>query len=76
MAEFFLAPAFLWGAAAAAAPILIHLLARQRYRRVQWAAMEFLRRAMKRTQRRQRLQRSWSKMTAPSGRSSRWSSSA
>lgn len=56
MAEFFLAPAFLWGAAAASAPILIHLLARQRYRRVQWAAMEFLRRAMKRTQRRLRLE--------------------
>ena len=37
------APAFLYaGAAAAALPVLIHLWNRRRYRRVRWAAMEFL----------------------------------
>lgn len=38
--------------AAAAAPIVIHLLSRQRYREVSWAAMEYLLRALKRRTRR------------------------
>ena len=42
--------------AGVAVPIIIHLLSRRRYRRVQWAAMEFLRRAMKKTQRRMRIE--------------------
>src|ERR1043165_9054181 len=46
----------LWWAAAAAVPILIHLFTRQRYRRVPWAAMEFLRRAFQKTRRRLRLE--------------------
>lgn len=49
-------PAMLWWGAAAAVPVLIHLFARQRYRRVPWAAMEFLQRAFKRTRRRIRLE--------------------
>ena len=56
MSEFFLSSGFLWGLSAAAAPIIIHLLARRRFRRVSWAAMEFLRRAMRKTQRRLRLE--------------------
>lgn len=56
MSDFFLSSGFLWGLSAAAAPILIHLLARRRFKRVSWAAMEFLRRAMRKTQRRLRLE--------------------
>jgi hypothetical protein len=39
------------GLAAAAAPILIHLLNRRRYRVVSWAAMDFLRQAVRRSRR-------------------------
>ena len=39
---------FAGGAAAVAGPILIHLLARRRFRRVRWAASEFLRPAARR----------------------------
>ncbi len=46
----------LWWAAAAAIPILIHLFTRQRFRRVPWAAMDFLRRAFQKTRRRLRLE--------------------
>src|SRR4249919_2052629 len=35
------------GAACAAGPVIIHLLNRRRYRVVQWAAMDFLREALK-----------------------------
>src|SRR5262245_41225666 len=49
-------PSMLWWAAAAAVPILIHLFARQRFRRVSWAAMEFLKRAFQKTKRRIRLE--------------------
>jgi len=42
--------------AAAAAPILIHLLSRQRYREMSWAAMEYLLRALKRRSRRTRFE--------------------
>jgi hypothetical protein len=39
------------GAIAAAAPVIIHLLNRRRYRKVEWAAMDFLREAMQRNRR-------------------------
>ena len=39
-----------------AIPIIIYLINRQRYRRVPWAAMEFLLRAMKKHRRRLRLE--------------------
>jgi len=35
-------PAYWWGATAVASPIIIHLINRMRYRRIAWAAMEFL----------------------------------
>ncbi len=44
------------GAALAAVPILIHLLSRRRVRKVRWAAMDWLMAAMKRHQRRLRLE--------------------
>tara|TARA_R110002072_G_scaffold287242_2_gene452755 strand:- start:110995 stop:113268 length:2274 start_codon:yes stop_codon:yes gene_type:complete len=49
----FLNPAFvLGGAALVAAPIIIHLINRMRYRRVQFAAMEFLLQSQRRNRRR------------------------
>jgi hypothetical protein len=44
------------GAAAMAAPILIHLLARRRFKRIRWAAMEFLIDAERRNRRRIRME--------------------
>lgn len=49
-------PGWLAGAAGAAAPIIIHLLNKQRYRRMWWAAMEFLRRAIEKRRRRLRIE--------------------
>lgn len=46
------APWVLAGLPLVAVPIIIHLLQRRRYQRVEFAAMEFLRRAMKRMRRR------------------------
>lgn len=48
----FLFPGVLWALPLVAAPILIHLLNRQRYQKVDFGAMEFLRRAIRRTRRR------------------------
>src|SRR5947209_2702545 len=49
----FLHPGFLLaGSALVGLPILIHLINRMRYRRVRWAAMEFLLRSQKRNRRR------------------------
>ena len=45
------------GAVAAALPILIHLLFRRRKRPVPWAAMAILREAIRRTERRRRIER-------------------
>jgi hypothetical protein len=46
-----------WGwLAAAAAPVLIHLWSRQRYRQVPWAAMQYLVAALRKRQRRMRLE--------------------
>ncbi|HUU82480.1 MAG TPA: BatA domain-containing protein [Phycisphaerae bacterium] len=47
---------FYAGAAAVAAPILIHILARRRFKRIRWAAIEFLIDAEKRNRRRVRLE--------------------
>ena len=53
----FLAPAFaIAGLALAALPILIHLLNRRRYKVVDWAAMDFLLRAMRKNRRRVRFE--------------------
>ena len=48
----FLAPAFaVAGIALMAVPLLVHLLNRRRFRVVEWAAMEFLREALRRNRR-------------------------
>jgi len=47
----FLSQTFLWALVAAAGPFLIHLLNRRRYRVLQWAAMDFLRDAIRRNRR-------------------------
>lgn len=53
----FHAPWFAWaGLALAAGPLIIHLLNRQRYKVVSWAAMDFLRHAVRRSRRIMRLQ--------------------
>ena len=53
----FISPAlFFGGAAAVAAPILIHLLARRRFKRIRWAAMDFLLHAERRNRRRLRME--------------------
>ncbi|MAG54824.1 MAG: hypothetical protein CMJ83_00880 [Planctomycetes bacterium] len=49
-------PAMLFWGGAASIPILIHLFTRQRYKKVPWAAMEFLLRAFKKTRKRIRLE--------------------
>src|SRR5262245_20804139 len=52
MMSFFLNPVtMLAGAALVSAPIIIHLINRMRFRRVKWAAMEFLLKAQKRMRR-------------------------
>lgn len=53
LANFFLNPAFvLPGVALISAPVIIHLINRMRYRRVRWAAMEFLLASQQRNRRR------------------------
>lgn len=49
-------PLMLWGLAAASLPILIHLLNRRRFREVQWAAMRFLLAAVRKNQRRVKIE--------------------
>lgn len=56
MGNYFVNPALLWAGLAVAAPIVIFLLTRFRYRTVEWAALTFLQRALKRQQRRLRLE--------------------
>ncbi|MEW6742530.1 MAG: BatA domain-containing protein [Planctomycetota bacterium] len=56
MESFLLNPLMLWGMALFLVPLLIHLLSRRRYRRIRWAAMDFLLAAYKRTRRRLRLE--------------------
>src|SRR5262245_59493752 len=53
MLEFFLNPAYLAvGGALVSAPISIHLINRMQFRRIRWAAMEFLLKSQKRNRRR------------------------
>ncbi len=52
----FVANFFLWGLATLAIPVLIHLIFQKRYRRVPWAAMEFLLAAVKKTKNRLRVE--------------------
>ena len=53
----FLHPAIAWAALALISiPIIIHLLNRQRQRKLDWAAMEFLLKALKKTRRRVRIE--------------------
>jgi len=55
--EFLLNPGFLFaGAAAVAAPIIIHLLNRRRFKRINWAAMDFLLEAQRLNRRRVKLE--------------------
>lgn len=49
-------PLLLWGLAAATLPILLHLLNRRRYREESWAAMRFLLAAVRKNQKRIRLE--------------------
>ncbi len=52
MMSFFLNPiTMIAGAALVSAPIIIHLINRMRFRRIKWAAMEFLLKAQKRMRR-------------------------
>jgi hypothetical protein len=51
--DFFLHPAYMVaGGVLVASPILIHLINRMRYKRIRWAAMEFLLKSQKRNRRR------------------------
>lgn len=45
-------PALLWGAALIGVPILIHLLTQRRFKRIDWAAMDLLRMARRKSHRR------------------------
>lgn len=48
----FLAPALIWGALLGAIPLIIHLLNRRRFRRVEWAPMRHLKLTIRRNRRR------------------------
>ena len=52
----FLNPILLFGLAAVAVPILIHLLNRRKFRKVVWAAMRFLEASVERNQKRMRIE--------------------
>ncbi len=52
----FFNPALLWFALGGSIPIIIHLLHRQKFKRVRWAAMEFLLAALQKTRRRMQLE--------------------
>lgn len=52
----FLAPYLLWGSVAAGIPLVLHFFFRSRYRRLPWAAMQFLLESLEQTQRRLRFQ--------------------
>lgn len=49
-------PAMLWGLGAASIPLIIHLLNRRRFREERWAAMRFLLAALRKNQRRVRIE--------------------
>ena len=52
----FLNSPLLWGLALAAIPIIIHLLFRRRFRRIDWAPMHYLKLSIQRNRRRVRLE--------------------
>jgi len=52
----FINPAMLWFLTLVAIPIIIYIINRQRFKRIWWAAMEFLLRAMKKNRRRIRIE--------------------
>src|SRR5580693_4182778 len=52
----FLNSAALWGLALASIPIIIHLLFRRRFRRIDWAPMHYLKLSIQRNRRRIRLE--------------------
>lgn len=52
----FFNPALLWFALGGAIPVIIHLLHRQKFKRMRWAAMEFLLRALQKTRKRMQLE--------------------
>ena len=52
----FLAPTMLAGAAAVGIPIALHFFYKARYRKLPWAAMEFLKEAIEQTSRRLKFQ--------------------
>ncbi|HEX3725413.1 MAG TPA: BatA domain-containing protein, partial [Pirellulales bacterium] len=52
----FLNSPLLWGLTLASIPVLIHLLYRRRYRRVDWAPMRYLKLSMERNRRRVRIE--------------------
>ena len=52
----FLAPLLLFGAVFAAAPIIIHLLTRRRFKLVEWAPMEYLKLTLRTNRRRLQLE--------------------
>lgn len=56
LSGFLMNPALAAGALGVASPILIHFLSRRRFRRVRWAAMEFLLDALKKNRRRVRME--------------------
>lgn len=56
LSGFLFNPMMALGALAVASPILIHILSRRRFRKIPWAAMEFLLVAQKRNRRRVRLE--------------------
>lgn len=56
LSGFLFNPGLAAGAAAVAGPILIHILSRRRFKRIRWAAMDFLLEAQRRNRRRVRLE--------------------
>jgi hypothetical protein len=52
----FATPALLWGLALGAAPVIIHLLNKRKFRETSWAAMQFLLEAVRKNSRRMRIE--------------------
>src|SRR3954453_14362787 len=52
----FLNPLLIWGALLGAIPLIIHLLNRRRFRRVEWAPMRYLKLTIQRNRRRIQLE--------------------
>jgi len=52
----FIHPGLLWGLGLVSVPIIIHLITRRRYKIIEWAAMEFLLEAEKKSRRRIRIE--------------------